>query len=111
MPSGCAPLRVRQRQLSSLRQASRHRPVLAAAINSARGKIKAENLPDALLDYETLLGTTAGLQWVVHDMRGLIAQERYRENASVHRVLGDALMRQGHLDAALTVYRHALSLL
>ena len=86
-------------------------PGLAAAINSARGKINAEKLPDALLDYETLLGTTAGLQWVVHDMRGLIAQARYRENASVHRVLGDALMRQGHLDAALTVYRHALSLL
>ena len=86
-------------------------PGLKAAIFSARDKVKAENLADALLDYETLLGTTAGLQWVVHDMRGLIAQKKYRGNPSVHRVLGDALMRQGHLDAALNVYRHALSLL
>ena len=86
-------------------------PGLAAAINSARGKAKAGNLTEALLDYETLLGTTAGLQWVVHDMRELIAQAAYRQNASAHRVLGDALMRQGQLDAALDVYRHALSLL
>ena len=86
-------------------------PGLAAAIYSARGKVEAENLPGALIDYETLLGTTAGLQWVVHDMRGLIAQDKYREVPSVHRVLGDAYMRQGYLDAALSVYRHALSLL
>lgn len=86
-------------------------PGLAAAINSARGKVKADRLPDAILDYETLLGTTAGLQWVVFDMRELIAQEKFRDNPSVHRVLGDAYMRQGQLDAALNVYRHALSLL
>lgn len=86
-------------------------PGLAAAINSARGKVQADKLAEALLDYETLLGTTAGLQWVVHDMRELIAQAKYQENASAHRVLGDALMRQGQLDAALKVYRHALSLL
>ncbi|MCY3780653.1 MAG: hypothetical protein OXG78_10120 [Chloroflexi bacterium] len=86
-------------------------PGLKAAIFSARDKVKAENLPDALIDYETLLSTTAGLQWVVHDMRELIAQEKYRDMPSVHRVLGDAYMRQGHLDAALSVYRHALSLL
>ena len=86
-------------------------PGLKAAIFSARDKVKAENLADALLDYETLLGTTAGLQWVVHDMRALIAQEQYRDKPAVHRVLGDALMRQGYLNAALNVYRHALSLL
>ena len=86
-------------------------PGLKAAIFSARDKVKMENLADALQDYETLLGTTAGLQWVVHDMRALIAQEQYRDKPAVHRVLGDALMRQGHLNAALNVYRHALSLL
>ena len=86
-------------------------PGLAAAIYSARGKVESGSLVDALIDYETLLGTTAGLDWVVHDMRELIAQAQYRENASVHRVLGDAIMRQGHLEAALNVYRHALSLL
>ena len=86
-------------------------PGLAAAINSARGKVKADDLPAALLDYETLLTTSAGLEWVVSDMRELIAQKQYQSVPSLHRVLGDALMRQGHLEAALDVYRHALSLL
>lgn len=86
-------------------------PGLAAAINSARGKVKADDLPAALLDYETLLTTSAGLEWVVSDMRGLIAQSQYQGIPSLHRVLGDALMRQGRLEAALDVYRHALSLL
>lgn len=86
-------------------------PGLAAAIYSARGKVEANELRAALADYETLLRTSAGLEWVIGDMRGLIAQEKYRRNPSVHRVLGDAFMRQGRLDAALDVYRHALTLL
>ncbi len=86
-------------------------PGLAAAINSARGKVEANDLRAALADYETLLRTNAGLEWVVRDMRGLIARAQYQRHPSVHRVLGDALMRQGQLDAALAVYRQALSLL
>ena len=86
-------------------------PGLAAAINSARGKVRAGELQAALMDYETLLTTSAGLDWVVSDMRELIAQAQYQGIPSLHRVLGDALMRQGHLEAALDVYRHALSLL
>lgn len=86
-------------------------PGLAAAINSARGKVQGDQLREALADYETLLRTSAGLEWVISDMRGLIARDQYRHNPSVHRVLGDALMRQGQLDAALDVYRHALALL
>ncbi len=86
-------------------------PGLAAAINSARGKVKADDLPAALRDYETMLTTSAGLKWVANDMRDLIAQAQYQGIPSLHRVLGDALMRQGQLEAALDVYRHALSLL
>jgi hypothetical protein len=86
-------------------------PGLAAAINSARGKVETGELGEALAVYESLLSTKAGLVWVVHDIRGLIAQDRFRENPSAHRVLGDALMRQGHLNTALDVYRHALTLL
>ena len=86
-------------------------PGLAAAIYSARGKVEANDLREALTDYETLLRTNAGLEWVISDMRGLIARDAFRQNPSVHRVLGDALMRQGRLDAALDVYRHALTLL
>jgi len=86
-------------------------PGLAAAIYSARGKVEADELGEALADYETLLRTNAGLEWVVRDMRGLIEQEKFRHNPSVHRVLGDALMRQGHLSAALDTYKQALTLL
>ena len=86
-------------------------PGLAAAINSARRKVEASELREALAAYETLLRSNAGLDWVINDMRGLIARDKFRHNPSVHRVLGDALMRQGHLDAALDVYRHALTLL
>ena len=86
-------------------------PGLAAAIYSARGKVETNELPEALADYETLLRTSAGLEWVIKDMRLLIARDQFSRNPSVHRVLGDALMRQGQLDAALNVYRHALTLL
>ncbi len=86
-------------------------PGLAAAIYSARGKVETNELREALADYETLLRTSAGLEWVIRDMRLLIARDQFSRNPSVHRVLGDALMRQGQLDAALNVYRHALTLL
>jgi len=86
-------------------------PGLAAAIFSARGKVEADDLGEALAEYETLLRRNAGLAWIMSDMRALIKQDKFRENPSVHRVLGDALMRQGYLQAALDVYRHALTLL
>lgn len=86
-------------------------PGLAAAINSARAKVAADALYEALGVYETLLSTPAGLEWVELDMRALIDQPAHRNDPSLHRVLGDALMRSGQLDEALEVYRHALSLL
>ena len=86
-------------------------PGLAAAIFSARGKVEADDLGEALAEYETLLRRNAGLAWIMSDMRALIEQDKFRGNPAVHRVLGDALMRQGHLQAALDVYRHALTLL
>ena len=86
-------------------------PGLAAGFNSARGKLAAGRLTDALTDYETLLRANIGLDLVAGDMRWLLEQPQFRDNASVHRVLGDALMRQGHLQQALDIYRHALKLL
>ncbi len=86
-------------------------PGLAAGFNSARGKLAAGRLADALTDYETLLRANIGLDLVAADMRWLLEQPQFRDNASVHRVLGDALMRQGHLQQALDIYRHALKLL
>ncbi len=86
-------------------------PGLAAAINSARAKVAADALDEALEVYETLLRTPAGLDWVEMDMRALIEQPAHTNDPALHRVLGDALMRSGQLDAALVTYRHALSLL
>ena len=86
-------------------------PGLAAGFNSARGKLADGRLSEALSDYETLLRANIGLDLVVGDMRWLLSRAEYRSNASVHRVLGDALMRQGHLQDALDVYRYALKLL
>lgn len=86
-------------------------PGLAAAINSARAKVAADALDEALEVYETLLNTPAGLEWVEMDMRALIDQPPHADDPALHRVLGDALMRSGQLDEALAAYRHALSLL
>ena len=86
-------------------------PGLAAAINSARAKVAADALDEALEVYETLLSTPAGLDWVEMDIRALIDQPPHSHDPLLHRVLGDALMRSGQLDEALEVYRHALSLL
>ncbi|MCY4146151.1 MAG: hypothetical protein OXE95_02560 [Chloroflexi bacterium] len=86
-------------------------PGLAAAINSARAKVTADALDEALEVYETLLGTPVGLDWVAMDMRALIAQSTYAGEPRLHRLLGDALMRSGQLDEALDAYCHALSLL
>ena len=86
-------------------------PGLAAGFNSARGQLEAGNLPGALAEYETLLRANIGLDLVVSDMRWLLSQARFRDEPAVHRVLGDALMRQGQLQEALDTYRYAMSLL
>lgn len=85
-------------------------PGLAAAINSARAKVAAEALDEALIVYESLLGTPAGLDWVEMDMRALLDQPTHEDDPLLHRMLGDALMRSGQLEAALASYRQALAL-
>ena len=86
-------------------------PGLRAGFKTARGKIAEGKVEEALGDYETLLRANIGLDLVVSDMQWLIKQARHRDNPAVHRVLGDALMRQGQLQRALDAYRHALKLL
>ncbi|MCY4070098.1 MAG: tetratricopeptide repeat protein [Chloroflexi bacterium] len=86
-------------------------PGLRAGFKTARGKIAEGKVEAALADYETLLRADIGLDLVVTDLQWLIKQARHRDNPAVHRVLGDALMRQGQLQQALDVYRHALKLL
>lgn len=86
-------------------------PGLRAGFMTARGKIADGQVDAALADYETLLRANIGLDLVVGDLQWLIEQAGQRDNPAVHRVLGDAYMRQGHLQQALDVYRHALTLL
>jgi len=86
-------------------------PGLRAGFKTARGKIAEGKVEAALADYETLLRADIGLDLVVSDLQWLIKQAGHRDNPAVHRVLGDALMRQGQLQQALDVYRHALKLL
>ena len=42
---------------------------------------------------------------------GVLKKKDHKDNAAAHRVLGDALMRQGKLQEALNTYRRALNLL
>ncbi|MDE2819777.1 MAG: hypothetical protein OXI40_08610 [Chloroflexota bacterium] len=86
-------------------------PGLRAGFKTARDKIAEGKVEAALADYETLLRADIGLDLVVSDLHWLIKQAQHRDNPAVHRVLGDALMRQGQLQQALDVYRHALTLL
>lgn len=86
-------------------------PGLRAGFKTARGKVAEGKVQEALGDYETLLRANIGVDLVISDMQWLIEQAQHRDSPAVHRVLGDALMRQGQLQQALDVYRHALKLL
>jgi hypothetical protein len=80
----------------------------SSVLSSARGL--SENDVDAsLLDYEKLVRANAELDAVVNDLTQLVV--KYDKNPGVYRVLGDGLMRQGQLQAALDTYRRALNLL
>ena len=84
---------------------------VAAALQSAREKFGAEDYDGALLDYESVVQANAALNDVVADLSGYVKQDRYKQNAAMHRILGDGLMRQGRLQEALDTYRKALNLL
>jgi tetratricopeptide (TPR) repeat protein len=86
-------------------------PVLAgeaaAVLESARAKTRSGDLDSGLLDYERVIRANAALDQVVADLTQLAEQQK--ENPAVYRVLGDGLMRQGKLQAALDTYRRALN--
>jgi hypothetical protein len=80
----------------------------SSVLTNARGL--AENDVDAsLLEYEKLVRANAELDAVVGDLTQLVT--KFDSNPGVYRVLGDGLMRQGQLQAALDTYRKALNLL
>ena len=79
-------------------------------LQAARTKV-AQDIDGSLRDYESVVRANAALPEVVQDLNKLVADKNHKSNPAVHRVLGDALMRQGNLQDALATYRKALNLL
>jgi hypothetical protein len=83
---------------------------VAATLQSARSRA-ATDVDASLRDYEAVVRANAALPEVVQDLNKLANDKTHKANPAVHRVLGDALMRQGNLKDALATYRKALNLL
>ncbi len=80
---------------------------LDAALASARASARAGDVSAGLAAYEKIIRANTALETVVEDLTRLV--EQHGENPAVYRVLGDGLMRQGRLQAALDTYRKALN--
>jgi hypothetical protein len=80
---------------------------IAAALEQARTKATSGDLNGSLVAYESVIRANAALDQAVSDLTRLA--DYYKENPAVYRVLGDGLMRQGKLQAALDTYRKALN--
>lgn len=79
----------------------------AEVLNRARDKEQSGDLEGALVEYEAMVRGSVDLETVVADLTQLT--KSYKTTPAVYRVLGDGLMRQGKLQAALNTYREALN--
>jgi hypothetical protein len=78
-----------------------------AVLQGARDLEQAGDIESSLQEYEALIRANRGVDAVVEDLSELV--KSYRTVPAVYRVLGDGLMRQGKLQAALNTYREALN--
>lgn len=77
------------------------------SLEAARRLGQNGDIPGALAEYESLIRANVELETVVEDLSKIVSANR--SNAAAYRVLGDGLMRQGKLQAALETYRQALN--
>lgn len=84
---------------------------IAQLLNSARGSLKMGDVGAMVEKYEALIRAQAALEEVTTDLAAIARDPSHKGNPAVLRVYGDALMRQGKLQAALDTYRAALNLL
>ncbi len=80
---------------------------VAATLTAARSMETSGNLDGSLQNYDLLVRANAQLDAVTADLTRMA--DKYKSTAAVYRVLGDSLMRQGSLQAALDTYRKALN--
>ena len=78
-----------------------------SGLELARSRRANNDLEGSLAAYEALIRNSEALETVVDDLSHLVRE--HRRNPAVYRVLGDGLMRQGKLQAALDTYREALN--
>lgn len=78
-----------------------------SGLELARSRRANNDLEGSLAAYEALIRDSEALETVVDDLSHLVRE--HRRNPAVYRVLGDGLMRQGKLQAALDTYREALN--
>jgi tetratricopeptide (TPR) repeat protein len=80
---------------------------IAGTLEEARELAGSGDLDGCLLAYEKVIRANQALNDVVSDLAQLA--EHHKNRPAVYRVLGDGLMRQGNLQAALDTYRKALN--
>jgi tetratricopeptide (TPR) repeat protein len=74
----------------------------------ARRRRAAGRMEDSLLEYRALLrDSTDSLDDLIHDLRDMSGET---DNSEVHRLLGDAYIREGNYLNALEAYNRALAL-
>ena len=79
----------------------------SATLSEARASMSGGDFDSGLRHYEALVRANVDLDSVSDDLSSLA--EKYKTNPAIFRVLGDSLMRQGKLQAALDTYRKALN--
>jgi len=80
---------------------------VGTTLSTARSFAAANNVEGSLASYESLIRANAALDDVTDDLAKMA--DKIKTSAPINRVLGDALMRQGKLQAALDTYRKALN--